>query len=84
MPADDPGMPGAEVLRLIMQFKATNSVSLFYPCDIKTLPFFAQWRCFQLGAGGFLMWSWYDMKGCFYIFRLPAAWAPLFAFDVSF
>ena len=28
-----------------------------------------------------LAWSWLDLKGCFYLFRLRRTWAPLFAFN---
>ena len=31
-----------------------------------------------------LCWSWEDLRGAFYLFRLPKEWAPLFAFDLAF
>ena len=48
--------------------------------DIGALPHVGQWRSKVLEGEVVLVWRWKDMKGCFYLFRLPSAWAPLFAF----
>jgi hypothetical protein len=40
---------------------------------------FGQWRTILLGEEEELRWSYDDVKGTFYMFRLPSPWAPLFA-----
>ena len=75
---------GKDVLRFIMNLTATNEVQTLFDGDIATLPYIGQWRAITLREEEVLMWSAEDLKGCFYIFRLPDAWAPWFAFDVSF
>ena len=72
------------MLRLIMNLTATNDVSLPFEGDIGALPYFSQWRSLILGPDEELLWSYDDMKGAFYLFKLPDSWAPLFAFNVCF
>ena len=73
-----------EALRLIMNLTATNSVSIDHGCDIGALPYYAQWRSIIVGPNEELVWSYDDLKGAFYLFKLPSSWAPLFAFDAAF
>eukprot|EP00974_Lingulodinium_polyedra_P063771 6156870-Lingulodinium_polyedra.AAC.1 len=61
-----------------MNLTASNAVSRPWAGDIPKLPYYAQWRAIQLGRNEALEWSFDDLKGCFYIFRLPEQWAPLF------
>ncbi|CAK0891703.1 unnamed protein product [Prorocentrum cordatum] len=75
------GPEGREVLRLIMNLAATKEVPLDFGGDLGALPYFAQWRSIVLGPDEELARSFDDFKGAFYVFRLPDAWAPLFAFD---
>ena len=81
----DSALPdGRPVLRLIMNLTASNSVMADFPGDIGALPYYGQWRSIVLEGGCELEWSYDDLKGAFYLLRLPAAWAPLFAFDFEF
>ncbi|CAK0901035.1 unnamed protein product, partial [Prorocentrum cordatum] len=74
---------GKEVLRPMI-LTATNDVSLDFGGDTGALPYFAQWRSIALGPDEELAWSFDDLTGAFYPYRLPDAWAPLFAFDAVF
>ena len=66
-----------------MELAATDSVNIDRACDAGVLPFYAQRRsiiaCPSVGA----VWSCDDLKGSFYLLRLPPAWAPPFAFDAT-
>ena len=53
---------GREVLRLIMNLTASNSVSIDYACDIGALPFFSQWRSIIIGPSEEVVWSFDDLK----------------------
>jgi len=75
---------GMEVLRFIMNLTATNSVQEILEGDVHALPYIGQWRAICLRDGEVLLWNAEDLKGCFYIFRLPDEWAPWFAFDMVF
>jgi len=48
---------GREVLRLIMNLTATNSVSVPLEGDIGALPYFAKWHSLILGPDEELLWS---------------------------
>ena len=67
-----------------MNLTASNAVMWPLKGDIGALPHVGQWRSIVLEGEMVLVWSWKDMKGCFYLFRLPSAWAPLFAFDEEY
>ena len=84
LPLDSAERPGEEILKLIMNLTATNSVQTIIQGDVKKLPYIGQWRCLLLEDGQVLLWSADDLKGAFYIFRLPECWAPYFAFDIVF
>jgi hypothetical protein len=79
-----PEAPDLEVLRLIMNLTASNSVMKDLRGDIQTLPYFGQWRAIILAPSETMLWSFEDMVGCFHLFRLPADWAPFFAFNMQF
>ncbi|CAK0854449.1 unnamed protein product [Prorocentrum cordatum] len=72
---------GQDVLRFIMNLTASNSVQELWAGDINLLPHFGMWRFIMLEGEQELAWSWPDLKGCFYLFRLRRTWAPLFAFN---
>eukprot|EP00973_Karenia_brevis_P081247 11264159-Karenia_brevis.AAC.1 len=59
-----------DVLRLIMNLTASNSVQRAWPGDIGTLPYVGQWKQIVLPDGQVLLWSWEDLKGAFYLFAL--------------
>ena len=82
--AEAGGVAGKPVLRFIMNLTATNSVQHDYAGDIGAQPSPMQWRAFHLHEHEQLVWSWEDLRGCFYIFRLPRVWAPHFAFDYQY
>ena len=84
LPDNHPSHPGAEVLRLIMNLTASNSFQETFAGDIDGLPYIGQWRCIFLEDDNYLSWNAEDLKGCFYIFRLPRGWARNFAFDEVF
>jgi len=67
-----------------MNLTASSSVQEMYPADLAMLPHQGQWRTITMDQEEVLLWSWIDMKACFYIFRLPDCWAPYFAFDHGF
>eukprot|EP00974_Lingulodinium_polyedra_P095778 9284224-Lingulodinium_polyedra.AAC.1 len=67
-----------------MNLTATNELQRDFPGDIELLPHLGQWRNIFLEGDEVFMWSWDDLKGAFYLLRLSDAWAPVFAFDVSF
>jgi hypothetical protein len=71
-------------LRLIMNLTLSNALQRDFPADIQGLPFFSQWRARFLGPDEVLRWSFEDMKGAFYLFALPEAWWPLFAFAYEY
>ena len=72
------------MLRLIMYLTATNCVTWPLEGIIGAMPYPFQWRSLILGPDEELLWSYDDMKGAFYLFKLPDSWAPLFAFNVCF
>jgi hypothetical protein len=61
---------GVEVLRWIQNLTATNEVQHKIDGDMDKLPYFGQWKSLILPAGAVARWSWSDIVGCFYIFRL--------------
>ena len=79
-----PEAPNLEVLRLIMNLTASNSVMKELKGDIPALPYFGQWRAIILAPTETMLWSFEDMVGCFHLFRLPDEWSPYFAFNMSF
>ena len=79
-----PEAPHLEVLRLIMNLTASNSVMKDLRGDIPALPYFGQWRAIILAPTETMLWSFEDMVGCFHFFRLPDEWSPYFTFNMSF
>ena len=79
-----PEAPHLEVLRLIMNLTASNSVMKDLRGDIPALFYFGQWRAIILAPSETMLRSFEDMVGCFHIFRLPDEWSPYFAFNMSF
>ena len=75
---------GRKILRLIVTLTATNSITRGLEGDIELLPFMGQWKNIALMEGEALLWSWEDLKCCFYIFGLPEAWSKHFVLDWKF
>ena len=71
---------GKPVLRLIMDFRAANSVHRELPGAVGTLVGPAKWQGFVLGDGEVLVSSGDDLVSSFYLFRVPYAWSCYFAF----
>ena len=82
--ADHPRLPGAPVLRLIMNLTATNALTKPFDADIAALPYMGQWRSLMLGENDTITWSYDDLRGCFYLYSFPPSWAPLFCFNTPF
>ena len=49
--------------------------------SLGTLNSAATWTSIHVPEGHVLLWSSDDIKGAFYIFRLPPAWRPFMAFE---
>ena len=71
---------GKPVLRLIMDFRAANSVHRELPGAVGTLVGPAKWQGFVLGDGEVLVSSGDDLVSSFYLFKVPYAWSCYFAF----
>ena len=76
-----PPDPLHEVLRLIMNFVPVNSILEPITGDVSTLPYMGQWTSLQLLSWQYFSWSSEGISCMFYIFRVPAAWAPYMAFS---
>ena len=68
------------VLRLIMDFRATNSVHRMLPGSVDSLVGPAKWQAIILGDKQTLVTSGDDLVSCFYLFKVPRAWSRYFAF----
>jgi hypothetical protein len=77
-------MAGLEILRLIMNLTASNLLRPAFGADIESLPHAGLWRAILLEAEEVLMWSYEDLKGAFYLFKLRPEWAKVFCFDMEF
>ncbi len=42
-----------------------------------------QWQAVYLPDDWVTVWSAEDLKGCFYVFKIPRPWASVFAFDLG-
>ena len=71
------------MLRLIMNLTAANELLRCMKGDIALLPHFGMRKSLVLVGRETLVWTWEDLKGCFYLFRLPIRWAKVFAFDAT-
>ena len=72
------------MLRWIVKLVASNSLQEKRDGDIQMLPYPGQWRSILLNDEGVLLWSNDDMKGCFFLFRLPPAWHKWFALNLVY
>ena len=66
---------GAEILRIIMNLTVSNTLIIPMTGDIRTLPYPGQWRAIILQGKEVLVWSFTDLKGCFYLLLLPPGWS---------
>jgi hypothetical protein len=58
-----------------------NAAQLCFDGDISMLLVWSHWRGLYLDRTTSVVWSHEDLRGAFYLFALPPAWAPLFAFN---
>lgn len=77
---------GDEVLRFIMDLRATNIVTEVITGDVTTLAGASSYQHVVLGDGELLTISADDLTAAFYLFGLPEAWSELMVFreKVSF
>ena len=68
------------VLRLIMDFRAANSVHRMLPGSVSSLVGAAKWQGFCLDEDEVLLASGDDLVSAFYLFRLPSCWSRYFTF----
>ena len=70
------GDPSANrpVLRLIMDFRAANSVHRMLPGSVSSLVGAAKWQGFCAGQDQVVLASGDDLVAAFYLFRLPKCW----------
>lgn len=68
------------VLRLIMDFRAANSVHRMLPGSVSSLVGAAKWQGFCLNENEVLMASGDDLVSAFYLFKLPSCWSRYFSF----
>lgn len=76
----DVGGSQRPVLRLIMDFRAANTVHRMLPGSVDSLVGPAKWQAIVLGDKQTLVTSGDDLVSCFYLFRVPRAWSQYFAF----
>ena len=76
----DVGGSQRPVLRLIMDFRAANTVHRMLPGSVDSLVGPAKWQAIVLGDKQTLVTSGDDLVSCFYLFRVPRAWSRYFAF----
>ena len=74
---------GKSTLRLIMNLVPSNSVIRSYEGSVKSLPQITSWMSIVLEENQQMRIWQSDMSSAFYLFRLPASWAPLLAFNVA-
>lgn len=72
---------GATVLRLIMDFRAVNSVMRVIEGDVRTLVGAPSLQHVVLPEGYVLRVSAEDLVSAFYLFSLPEAWSHLMCFE---
>lgn len=72
---------GEEVLRFIMDLRATNAIMEVIEGDIKTLSGCAAFQHIVLEDGDVLALSGDDLTAAFYLFGLPQAWSELMVFN---
>eukprot|EP00971_Amphidinium_carterae_P019548 384841-Amphidinium_carterae.2 len=70
--------------RLIMNLQPVNALMKKFAADTGTLPLMARMRSLVVESDAVLENSFEDMRGCFYLIRLRAAWARYFTFNVAF
>ena len=77
---------GREVQRWIQALVASNSLQSPLQGDIDKLPYPGQWRGIIAPREDVHALQWFaaDMKGCFYLFKLPRAWRPYFVINSQF
>lgn len=68
------------VLRLIMDFRAANSLHRMLPGDVESLVGPSKWQGISLGRDQVLVTSGDDLVACFYLFKLPFSWSRYFTF----
>ena len=74
--------PGVDkITRLIMNLVPGNSYQRLLTDSLGTLSPAASWTSIHVPESYVLLWSSDDIKGAFYIFRLPRAWRPFMAFE---
>lgn len=74
---DGDGQPGSEsleVLRWILNLTVSNSVMISLRGDVDKLPSPTQWKNIVLRDGEEAVWSYDDLKGCFYLFAFQRGW----------
>ena len=70
-----------KITRLIMNLVPGNAYQKLLTESLGTLHSAASWTNISIPSGHVLLWSSDDIKGAFYIFRLPKAWRPFMAFE---
>ena len=73
---------GRDVLRLIMDFRAVNSIMKIIEGDVRTLTGAPALQHIVLPAGHLLRISADDLVAAFYLFALPKSWSQLMAFQL--
>ena len=73
---------GRDVLRLIMDFRAVNSVMKIIEGDVRTLTGAPALQHIVMPEGHLLRISADDLVAAFYLFALPKAWSQLMAFQM--
>ena len=66
-----------------MNLVPSNSVIRSYEGSVKSLPQITSWMSIVLEENQQMRIWQSDMSSAFYLFRLPASWAPLLAFNVA-
>ena len=72
---------GKEVLRLIMDFRASNAVTRIIEGDVRTLASAPALQHVVMPSGSVLRISAEDLVAAFYLFSLPEAWSQLMCFE---
>eukprot|EP00971_Amphidinium_carterae_P348898 6490729-Amphidinium_carterae.1 len=70
-------------LRLIMNLTASNSVMRACEGNTACLPSLSAWRGVIMQSDEYLLCSWEDLKGCFYLISMDG-WEKYFAFNLAF
>jgi hypothetical protein len=64
-----------------MNLTTSNEIQRPYTADIGMMPVWTHWRSLFVPPDHQVRWSHEDLKGAFYLFRLPSQWAKRFAFS---